>query len=353
MFGFIKNFWKEVFALTKTWSIRKQMLVCYIIAMIIILILILLVVVMNIYILRYETVQEMDKTLNEQANKNMYSIVQETAIFMHSKIARVEGMFGLLQQMLLGMYDENTFSLDYLVSYSGSEIPKNCWENDQAGQKVCMNHSSYLNFTEKYDTEFLRKISRFDNVWPSVLQLTDTIVLRYFMYFPQIGILKNFPGIKLPSDYDPKKTQWYQDFVSNKEKSTGTSKYKDQLGSDFDIITLVYPLVDNNTNTIGMICADLPILQDSYLFSEIYKVQYLNTGKISIAYKNGTILDNFQESFWKNTTSLTNASNQLWSNITKDYQNTQFFIFNQNIYRLSSYPVAVEIYQSPNFSIDD
>ena len=352
MLKFIKNFWKEIFALTKTWSIRKQMLVCYMIAMFLILILILFVVMLNIYILRYQTVQEIDSTLGTQATHNMQQLVRENSIFMHSKLTQVTVMFALIQQMLLGMSDESTFSFDYLLSYTPGQLPEKCWAYDSFHQRVCTAYSSYSNYTSDFDSAFLRKISRFDNIWPSILQQTGDIAIRYFLYFPGMGILKNYPGMSLPQGYLPNETEWYRCFVTNNSTTSATVSYKDSLGSGQVIISLMYPLLDSSNATIGLAVADLPLNPNDYLFDGIYSVTYLKTGFTSVAYKDGTILD-INNTFWGESTNIKQVNKHLWQNMTLYRNDTSFFIFNDNIYRVASYPLNLDFYKAVDSSLDN
>lgn len=319
------------------------------IAMLLILILILLVVMLNIYVLRYQTVHEIDTTLNDQAKDNMQLLVRENSVYMHSKITEITAMFGLIQEMLIGMEDESTFSLDYLLSYTPSQLPEKCWVYDVFHQKVCATYSSYTNYTEDFDNDFLRKISRFDNIWPSVLKLTANIALRYYLYFPAMGILKNFPGMALPLGYSPNNTEWYKSFKDNKSSISATTAYEDSLGTGQAIISLMYPLVDSNNSTIGLIVADVPLSAENYLFSGIYSVSYLKTGFTSVAYKNGTLMDT-DSSFWKPYTNINEISEFLWKNMTDFVDDNHFFIFHDNVYRLANYPVGVDFYQVLNSS---
>ena len=344
MFEFIKNFWTEIFALTKTWSIRKQMLVCYIISMILILILILLLVLLNVYILRFQTVQEIDKTLNNQAHDNMQSLVRETAVYMHSEISQVTAMFGIIQEILSDMEDEDRFSLDYLLSYTASQLPEKCWGYDINNQKVCMTYSSYMTTTSSYDNDYLRKISRLDNIWPSIMELTNNIAIRYFMYFPDKGIYKIFPGMFLPKGFDPNETIWYTTFNESTAKSFGTSAYPDPFKSGLNIITVGYPLKNITDNkTIGVICADLPLDTDSYLFQDIYSVSYLKKGFTSVAYHNGTIMD-LNSSFWDPNTNIKELNEELWLSMIHNYHDTHYFIFKDNIFRITNFWLGVNYY---------
>lgn len=344
MLKFIKNFWKEIFSLTKTWSIRKQMLSCYLISMMLIIILIFILVLLNIYILKYQTVDQIDTTLDDQANQNIHSLIRQTSVYMHSKVTEVTSMFGLIQEMLLNVYETEKFSLNYLASYTSSEIPEEYWV-DEMGQRICTNYSSYKAFNENPDQTFLDKISVLDNIWPSIFKLTTDVVLRYYLYFPNQGILKNFPGIELPGSYMPSETEWYRCFEDNNRTMGATTEYKDELGTGLNIVTLSYPLYDLNNTYIGLVAADLVLDYGSYLFSQVLELSYLKTGFTSLIYKNGSII-NTTNPFWNPYKTIQEINEILWQNISTDFNNTHFFIFKGDIYRACSFPVSM------NFSLD-
>lgn len=52
----LKQLWEEMLAVTRIWSIRKQMLLCYVVTQLIFLSFILFLVIVNLYLLRNETV---------------------------------------------------------------------------------------------------------------------------------------------------------------------------------------------------------------------------------------------------------------------------------------------------------
>ena len=341
MFEFIKNFWREMFDLTKTWSIRKQMLVCYLIVMVIILILILIVVVVNIYLLRIQTVREIDKTLDEQADQNILQLVKETAVLMHSQITQVTAMFELVQYLINAMNDTSTYSLAPMLSYQAQELPEKCWVYTEFNQRVCETFSSYYNVSEDFDPDPLEQLSSLDNIWPSIWKLTNSLALRYYIYLPSNKLIKNFPGLEIPSKVNVTNLLWATECQKNEASSFGTISYIDQLGTNISIITVVYQL-KNNSAPLGCIAADLPLMEPGFMLKDIYSVSYLKTGFTCIVHKTGIILDSPND-FWEGSKNLTVINEDLWKKLTTKINETHFFIYSSNIYRVASYTLNINI----------
>lgn len=345
MFRFIKNFWKDMFDLTKTWSIRKQMLVCYVIVMIIILILILIVVIVNIYLLRIQTVKEIDKTLNEQADQNMLQLVKETAVLMHSQITQVTAMFELIQYMIYAMNDPSTYSLSETVPYLAEDLPEKCWVYSSYNQRICETFSSYYNTTLTYNDSLLYQLSSLDNIWPSIWKLTNNIALRYFMYFPDFGIIKSFPGLEYPQHFNVSKLQWVVEYNKNDVGSyIATSSYQDYLGTNLTLISVAYPLYnDSQSNTpYGLIAADLPLFDPNFMLSNIY-TDYLKTGFTCIVNKDGTILNSTNKCLGESLKNFRDIKGYVWDKVTNETDKTHFFIYDHKIYRVASYSLNIDI----------
>lgn len=351
MFEFIKNFWREMFDLTKTWSIRKQMLVCYVIVMVIILILILIVVVVNIYLLRIQTVREIDKTLDEQADQNILQLVKETAVLMHSQITQVAAMFELIQYMIDAMNDPSTYSLAPMLSYKAEELPEKCWVYTQFNQRVCETFSSYYNSSEYYDDKILEQLSSLDNIWPSIWKLTNSLALRYYIYLPKANLTKNFPGLDIPNSVDINNLRWAIKCQNAEVSSFGTVSYIDHLGTNISIITVVYPLTYNK-NQVGCIAADLPLMESDFMLKDIYSVTYLKTGFTCIVHRSGILLDS-PNSFWEGSKNLTVINEDLWKKLTTEINKTHFFIYKYNIYRVASYTLNINITEVMSDDIND
>ncbi|OMJ68296.1 hypothetical protein SteCoe_34297 [Stentor coeruleus] len=349
MFEFIKNFWREIFALTKTWSIRKQMLFCYVVAMTLILILLLIVVVINLFYIRYETVSEIDNTLNQQAKQNMLQLVKETAVLMGSQINQVTVMFEFIQNMIYAMNSTETYSLMPLLSYKPSELPEKCWVYDSNNQKVCLTFSSYINYTNiDLNNMLLQNLSTLDNVWYSVYKLTANIALRYYMYFYKEHLFKNFPGMVVQPNFVIENLPWYKIFNKTRDLPYTSSEYADNIIGDTNhpIITVVYPLFNKSNDTWGFIAADLPLNISDFMLKEIYSVNYLETGFTTVAYKNSSLIDPMNK-FWKNEISpnFIDIDEYVWNQLSNKQQNneTYFFIYNKDIYRVAGYPLSISL----------
>ena len=357
MFEFAKNFWKEMFNLTKTWSIRKQMLVCYLVVMIIILFLILIVVVVNIYILRMETVKEIDKTLDEQAEQNILQLVKETGILMHSQITQVGAMFELVQNMIYEMQSPDTYSLAEMLSYKAEDLPEKCWVYTSLSEKVCMTFSSYFTLTNKtFNQNVLDQTSSLDNIWPSIWKLTSNVALRYHMYLDDVGFVRNFPGTYSISETSYQKSNWLPTCTNKTSRSNiASTSINDPFGTHLKIINVGYPLFLNQNNKIGCIVADLPLNSSDYILNDIYSVKYLKTGFISIVHNNGTIMDNAK--FWGvkgiDNPNIETVDKDLWKKLKEDYLKSHFFIHDYEIYRIAGYPLTVSISESSSKSHDN
>jgi hypothetical protein len=312
--------------------------------MILVLLLIIIIVCVNIYVLRSDTVQQIDTTLDKQSKNNMIMLAKEAAVLMYAQIAQVTTMFELIQFTINEMFDPQTYSMAPLRSYTSSQLPEKCWVFDASGEEICEIFSSYfpLNNTS---TVFLALISSLDNIWPEVWKLTGNIALRYYLYFYEANVFKTFPGTDYPKDYNPLTLNWLVEANKTRNSAYATGPYQDSR-TGYEITTIVYPIFDMaNQQAIGMVAADLPFNQSSFLLKSVWNVQYLKTGFVSVAYRDGTLIDKNSE-FWGPNANLAEINKQLWKNLTNNPNETYFFIRNDNIYRISNYPVSINLSHS-------
>jgi hypothetical protein len=312
-------------------------------------------VVINLFYIRYETVSEIDNTLNQQANQNMLQLVKETAVLMGSQINQVTVMFEFIQNMIYAMSDNQTYSLMPLLSYKPNELPEKCWVYDANNQKVCLTFSSYIDFNQTdSNSQLLLNMSTLDNVWYSVYKLTSNIALRYYMYFYNEKIFKNFPGMVVNKDFTSiDKLKWFPEVYKNQWSNFTSNVYTDNIigNTSYPIITVVYPLNNSNNETIGFIAADLPLNISNFMLKEIYSVNYLKTGFTTIAYRDGSLIDPVNK-FWKGEAdpNFSKIDEYVWEQLKNqslknqsEKNDTYFFIFNEDIYRVAGYPLGISL----------
>jgi hypothetical protein len=75
------------------------------------------------------------------------------------------------------------------------------------------------------------------------------------MYFPDDGLLRVYPGSKIPDDYNPKKSEWFKLFKKEKGDLVGTGDYTDSIAfGDDRVISLGVRLIEN-----GYFVCDIPV----------------------------------------------------------------------------------------------
>lgn len=351
----LKNCFNEALAMTKTWSIRKQMMVCYIMAMVVILYLILFLVFFNLYLLRQETISKVEKTLDEQAADNMKALIKECGSYVFSHTFEVMVLFDMLKEMLVDMYDEDTFALNYLETTYCSDVSLKYHDTAHKNEKLYGENKYYYTggsclFPNDYpkDQDLVKKVSRFDNFWPTILDLTNTLTFRFMVYFYPTDtsdeFLKIYPAIEMPKDYSVKDQTWYaeyQDWLKEEHTSAmySSDMYSDTLGNkDNQIVTLVSSMVDKDSNKIGIITADIMVDE---ILAGIERLKYLDSGYSAMVTRDGSILKSDEHNyFWKDKSSLYDIEDQTFVDSLMDMSNTgksMFYLLEDSVlYRVAA-----------------
>jgi hypothetical protein len=323
------------------------MMVCYIFAMVLILVMILGLVVFNLILLRTETVKRVEDTLDSQSTDNMLALVKEGAANISTYLYQVSIMFEMLNQMLYGMYNEDTFSIDFIASYTYEEIDTCLYDDSAYGAYPISNcSSSYLKLTDfDEDGQLLAKTSRFDYLWGTILQLTSGIAKRFIMYIETEGFVRVFPACNLPEDYDPRNQTWYKDFEDAEFTMTTTTKYNDDIGDSSPIVSLVVPLYNNETQRIGALLADIPV---QYIIDQASTIYYIDTGNTTIVYKNSDILYS-GTNMWTEVKRLADVNEgYFWDSLIEDedHNDIHFLIYDDELFRVAAYTIGPSLFST-------
>lgn len=356
----LKNCFNETLALTKTWSIRKQMMVCYIMAMVVILFLILFLVFFNLYLLRQETISKVEITLDEQATDNMQALIKECGSYVYSHTFEVMVLFDMLKEMLIDMYDEDTFALEILATYTWDQIesdPKFTLDKDvelYGDGYFCRNVSAIYELDGYQENIMTKKVSRFDNFWPTILDLTKSLSFRFLLYMEKDCFIKVYPAIDI-KNYNITEQTWYQEYKQWEQEdhvSTvySSNMYPDYLGNSSNmIVTLVSDMVNDKGEYIGTLSAD--ILVDSIL-EGLNELKYLDSGYSSIITRDGQILKTNEDTFWKTKNNIDEVSDQSFiDNIDNMYNtnDTMFYILEEeDLYRVAAQLIGPVIIDGNN-----
>jgi hypothetical protein len=234
-------------------------------------------------------------------------------------------MFTMLNEMLYSMYDEQSFAIEVIDSFTYPEL-NYCLTNDTqyGASPVSLCSSVYMTLDLNYSTELIDKTSRLDYLWPTIYHLNKGISKRYFMYFNEGHFVRVFPGSQLPDDYNPLKEVWYHDFSGAKYKMTTTTSYKDRLGDNSTIVSLVMPLNDDHGRRIGAISADIPV---SDVTQQTSTLMYFDTGNITVVHQNSEILYSGSDIF-KGYSDLKNINDGVfWQSLLEsDFDEVEFLI---------------------------
>lgn len=345
----LKNCFNETLALTKTWSIRKQMMVCYIMAMVVILFLILFLVFFNLYLLRQETISKVEKTLDEQATDNMKALIKECGSYVFSNTFEVMVLFDMLKEMLIDMYNEETFALATLPTYNWEEVTQNSdfvleKNVDLYGEgSYCLNVSAiYTLEGYKEGNTMEKKVSRFDNFWPTILDLTSSLTFRFLLYMKNDKFIKVFPAIQI-KDYNIEDQAWYKEYEDWRSADHGSTVYSSNMYSDIlgnsanMIITLVSDMVDEDKQYIGTISADILVTS---ILGGVDQLNYLDSGYSSIITRDGQILKTDDTTFWKDQTTIDNIKDQSFvdkvNNMNNDNESMFYLIQEDELYRVAA-----------------
>jgi uncharacterized membrane protein len=367
----LKNCFNEALALTKTWSIRKQMMVCYIMAMVVILFLILFLVFFNLYLLRQETISKVEKTLDEQASDNMKALIKECGSYVFSHTFEVMVLFDMLKEMLIDMYDEDTFALSYLNTYTYEEVNTKyhdkCYKNEALYGKdnyYCTAASCIFPNDFPIEQDLVRKVSRFDNFWPTILDLTNSLTFRFMVYFNSTNIeeefMKVYPAISIPENYSIRDQKWYKEYQDWLKEEHGSqiyssNMYYDQLGNEINqIVTLASNMVNDKNEMIGVISADIMVDE---ILEGIQRLKYLESGYSAMVTRDGYILKTEKHNyFWKDLTTLEEVEDQTFVSKLKNMNNsneTMFYLLEDNVlYRVAAQmigPVIIDADSTDDF----
>jgi hypothetical protein len=318
------------------------MLVFYSIAMILILLMVLGLVVFNLSFLRTETVKRVEDTLDSQSSDNMLALAKEGAANISTYLYQISIMFTMLNQMLFSMYDEQSFAIEFIDSFTYPELNYCLTNNTQYGNSpVSFCNSVYMTLALNYSSELIDKTSRFDYLWPTIYHLNNGISKRYFMYFDEGQFVRVFPGCQLPDDYNPVNEVWYHDFSEAKYKMTTTTSYKDRLGDNSTIVSLVMPLNDDHGRRIGAISADIPV---SDITQQTSTLMYFDTGNITVVHRNSEILYSGSDIF-KGYSDLKNINGGVfWQSLLEsDFDEVEFLIMDDVMYRVAAYTIGSSI----------
>ncbi|CAG9319822.1 unnamed protein product [Blepharisma stoltei] len=348
------HIWKEMISVSKTWSIKNQMMICYLMTMLIIILLIIFFQIFNLNLLEVSTTNRMEEALDKQARENMLSLIRESGAYIFSKFQEVFIMFDVVGQMLISMYNENTFALEYLTPMRFSSIPASELSSNVSfyeGQNISYSYSCFYNFSSTYDGTLLKKVSRFDNIWKMLLDLTTGTAIRFYILFEEGNFMVIYPASNLPKGYNPYTQIWYTTFIENQNSTTlATTSYKDIIGDGKGIISLVAPLNNAYGQRIGLIVADLPIV---FINQEISKISYLNSGQTGLIYKNGDILQSPNTGWWSNKYKNIDQipDKVFWKQVssTSPPIGIYYLIDDNVIYRVATYPVMDSAIDSTNW----
>lgn len=345
MCKFFKSILSEVIVRVKKWSIRKQMMLCYILGISIIVSLVIGVIILNTFLLQQQTVDKVESTRDSQANEDIEDLAKTGSQVVYSRM--YEGLLSLsmLQEMLIGMFREGTFALDYTNLYEYSQLNTSEMYRDPeryGDQLVSITTPTilYMNAPDNEGQILAQKISRFSYVLPHLLEIYKYAAIRYTMYFDVSGFVYFFPGINLTS-FKPEDYMWYNEFMVA-EKTITTPSYNDIMGnSSNEILSIVLPLYSNTEKTerIGILCGDWLIKS---LYSLLQELKYLDQGYQYLVYKDGTIIDSLNNPWInKDIKNLNNLTyNEFWNDVLRKPLGIHYLIEEKDIWRVGSAPVV-------------
>lgn len=335
----LKGLFAEVIMRVQSWSIKKQMMLCYLMGILAIVTMVIGVVVLNTFLLQQGTVDKVEQTRNTQANKDLYDLSLTGSQVIYSKVYGALLSQLMLKNMLIEMFRESTFAVDYTTLYTSipaSLITQNTTQY-YGDHTISLEIPTIQYLKSDYDATLSKMISRFSYVLPTLLRIYEGSSLRYTLYFEAAGLAYFYPGIELTAPYSPSSYPWYSAYQSTLDL-TYSNSYPDTLGNETNsIVSIIIPLFDsiNSTTPIGFLCGD-------YLVDSLYKLLtnllYLGKGESYIIYKDGSIID-VQQHSWINPmiTSLADLDyTDFWPGIQSSPNGIHYLIEAGDIWRAST-----------------
>lgn len=342
----LKSILIELTNRVKVWSIRKQMMWCYGLGIFVIVSIIIGMIVLNIYLLQQQTVDQVVSTRDDQANEDLLDLAKAGSQFVYSEIYKGSLSMNFLQYMLIDMFREATFALDYsdhqyeFKDINSSDTTK-VYER-YGNHSVCFKYPTYyyLNESAKDPLDLKKKVSRFVYIFDELLEIYSYSAIRYIMYFEESEFVYFYPGLEI-EDYDPRDTIWYQEFLQG-ETTITTRSYMDEIGNeDNQILSLVMPLYDSYDmkKRIGVVCGDW-LIKGLYRLME--NIKYLGEGKQFLIYKDGSVVDSLNNPWLdpkiKNLNSL--AYHEYWPDVKKKPTGIHYLIEDDEIWRTATSSVV-------------
>lgn len=271
------------------------MMLCYSLGIFIIVTIVTSMVVLNIFLLQQQTVSQVESTRDDQASEDLLNLAKVGSQFVYSEIFKGILSMRFLQYMLIDMFREETFSLDYSdeqFEYQNlNESDKQTNPYKYGNHSVCFKYPTYYYLDENAEDKLglKQKVSRFVYVFEELLKIYSYSALRYTLYFEESEFVLFYPGTDA-ENYDPKDTIWYKEFILT-ENTTTTRSYKDTLGNEENqILSVAIPLYNSSdySHRIGVLCGDW-LIKGLYVLME--NITYLGSGRQYLISKDGQIVD--------------------------------------------------------------
>jgi hypothetical protein len=319
------------------------MMLSYILGIIVIITFVIGIIVMNTFLLQQQTVDKVESTRDTEADEDLLSLAKAGSQVVYSEVYLGYLAEVFVQYMLIDMFRELTFAVDYTTLYQFADLSNESITISPArygSKNVSFDFPTiyYERTLSQGETVLSQKVSRFAYVLPELLKIYKNSAIRYTMYFDTSGFTYFYPGLNITS-YDGNSTFWYQEFMKT-ENLTLTRSYTDSLGnSSNQIISIVVPLYDSydKTNRIGALCGDWLIKGLYQLLEDLDYLNNTNTYQYLI-YKDGTIIDP-ENKPWINP-EITNLANmtykELWPEILSTPTGTHFMIEQNDVWRIGT-----------------
>lgn len=272
------------------------MMLCYSLGIFIIVTVIIGMIVLNIFLLQQQIIGQVESTRDDEANEDLLNLAKVGSQFVYSEVYKGILSMRFLQNILIDMFREETFSLKYSDDqFEFKDLNSTDIETDEfkyGNHSVCFKYPTYyyINQDAVDNLNLKQKVSRFVYIFEELFRIYSYSALRYTLYFEETEFVLFYPGNDVEY-YDPKETIWYKEFMLT-ENTTTTRSYSDGLGNeDNQILSVAIPLYNSTDggHRIGVLCGDW-LIRGLYRLME--NITYLGNGRQYLIYKDGNIVDN-------------------------------------------------------------
>jgi HAMP domain-containing protein len=324
--------WNDFFSSIKTCKVKNQLMICYISTISVIMLVLILMLYIALTVLGEATINQIETTINEVATEDTVNFVGEYSKAIQNQLTTI-----VMLSDYLNFYVSNFYS-DSLPFYQPSitdfnNLPIGCMSISGLydHQQISMNYSSITYYSSApVSNNFTNVLGFAAYVLPDLFNSMSPYLHRLLMYVPKEQSLIVFPGQKMPPEYFPGTSDWYnRTFLASKSTPyMFVDDYFDMINVDASVVSFVQNTSIKAFNSTYQVILNAEIRSIDLLML-IPSSIYLNKEEIKVITTNqGRII--------ASTNSIISIDTVLWDSVLKfNYNQNLFSLQNGSFYRVS------------------